>query len=73
MPQQSKYSDAEFDTLTHELLLVLEKHQANRDLSLMVLGNLISNIFNQQIAPAQREQMAAQFTQVLHKSINTSE
>lgn len=71
MPQQSKYSDAEFENLTHELMLVLEKHQAKTDLSIMVLGNLLSNIFLHQVGQAQRSQMAEQFTQVLLKSINS--
>lgn len=71
MPQQSRYSDTEFDTLTHELILVLEKHQAKADLSLMILGNLLTNIFKQQIPEGQRSEMAEQFTQVLLKSINS--
>ncbi len=70
MPQQSKYSDSQFEGIMHDIIIALEKHQANRDLSLMVLGNLITNIFQQQVGDNQREQMAEQFTQVLLKSIN---
>jgi uncharacterized protein YejL (UPF0352 family) len=70
MPQQSKYSDSQFDAIMHDFIITLEKHQVNRDLSLMVLGNLITNIFHQQVSENQREQMAEQFTQVLLKSIN---
>lgn len=70
MPQQSKYSDSQFEDLMQDIILVLEKHNADRDLSLMVLGNLTTNIFNHQVNDAQREKMAEQFTQVLLKSIN---
>jgi uncharacterized protein YejL (UPF0352 family) len=70
MPQQSKYSDSQFEAIMHDIIIALEKHQTNRDLSLMVLGNLITNIFQQQVNDNQRQQMAEQFTQVLLKSIN---
>lgn len=70
MPQQSRYTDAEFESLMHDLIVVLEKHQAGRDLSLMALGNVITNIFDQQVSDELRPQMAEQFTQVLLKSIN---
>ncbi|MDU0354025.1 DUF1414 domain-containing protein [Paraglaciecola aquimarina] len=70
MPQQSKYSDSQFEAIMHDIILALETHQANRDLSLMVLGNVITNIFQQQVNEKQRKQMAEQFTQVLLKSIN---
>ena len=49
MPQQSRYSDAEFERLMNDVIMVLEKHGASRDLSLMVLGNVISHIFEHQI------------------------
>lgn len=38
MPQQSRYSNAEFEALMNEIILTLEKNQADRDLSLMVLA-----------------------------------
>ena len=71
MPQKSKYSDQQFNQLTHDLISVLEKHQADRDLSLMALGNLITNLFNHQVAPANRLAMAEQFTKILLKSIDS--
>lgn len=70
MPQQSKYSDAQFETLMNDIVFALEKNQANRDLSLMALGNVITNIFLHQVNDSQRQKMAEQFTQVLLKSIN---
>lgn len=70
MPQQSRYSDREFESLMQDIVYALEKHQAGRDLSLMALGNVITNIFQHQVDEAQRAQMADKFTQVLLKSIN---
>ncbi|GGW88278.1 DUF1414 domain-containing protein [Alteromonas halophila] len=70
MPQQSRYSNQEFEALMNEVILVLEKNEANRDLSLMVLGNVITHIFTQQVAPEKREAMLDQFTQVLKKSVS---
>ncbi len=69
MPQQSKYSDSQFETLMQDIVVALEKNQATRDLSLMALGNVITNIFLHQVHQNQREKMAEQFTQVLLKSI----
>ena len=70
MPQQSKYSDAQFENVMQDIVIALEKNQADRDLSLMALGNVITNIFKHQVSDPQREKMAEQFTQVLLKSIN---
>ena len=70
MPQQSKYSNSQFETLMNDIVFALEKNQAKRDLSLMALGNVITNIFLHQVNDSQREKMAEQFTQVLLKSIN---
>lgn len=70
MPQNSKYSDTQFETVMHDIIVALEKNQASRDLSLMALGNVITNIFMQQVNANQRSEMADKFTQVLLKSIN---
>ncbi|WP_166424812.1 DUF1414 domain-containing protein [Paraglaciecola sp. 20A4] len=70
MPQNSKYSDSQFEDVMHDIIIALEKHQTSRDLSLMVLGNVITNIFMQQVNASQRSEMADKFTQVLLKSIN---
>ncbi|WP_299082852.1 DUF1414 domain-containing protein [uncultured Paraglaciecola sp.] len=70
MPQQSKYTDSQFEAIMQDIFIALEKNQANRDLSLMVLGNVVTNIFQQQVPENLRQQMAEQFTQVLLKSIN---
>ena len=69
MPQQSRYSDAEFERLMNDVIMVLEKHGTSRDLSLMVLGNVVSHIFEHQVPPASREAMVEQFASVLVKSV----
>lgn len=70
MPQKSKYSDQDFENLMSDIIAALEKNQANRDLSLMALGNVITNIFHHQVADDQRQKMAEQFTQILLKSVS---
>lgn len=69
MPQQSRYSNAQFETLLNKVLLTLEENDADRDLSLMILGNAVTHILNTQVAPAKRMAMAEQFATVLQKSI----
>ena len=49
MPQQSQYNDAQFEVILNDVLACLEKHQATRDLSLMVLGNAVTHIFSHQV------------------------
>ena len=63
MPQISRYSDEQVEQL-------LEKHKAPTDLSLMVLGNMVTNLINTSIAPAQRQAIANSFARALQSSIN---
>tara|TARA_E500000331_G_C17096789_1_gene643561 strand:- start:114 stop:422 length:309 start_codon:yes stop_codon:yes gene_type:complete len=70
MPQQSRYQTADFEKIMNQVLSTLEEHDADRDLSLMVLGNAITHIFNTQVKPADRAAMAEKFAGVLVKSIN---
>ncbi|EEZ3300646.1 YejL family protein [Escherichia coli] len=71
MPQISRYSDEQVEQLLAEQLLnVLEKHKAPTDLSLMVLGNMVTNLINTSIAPAQRQAIANSFARALQSSIN---
>ena len=69
MPQQSQYDDAKFETILNEVLMCLEKHQATRDLSLMVLGNAITHIFSNKVDERIRPQMVKQFCDVLQRSV----
>ncbi|HCU5633650.1 TPA: YejL family protein [Escherichia coli] len=70
MPQISRYSDEQVEQLLAELLNVLEKHKAPTDLSLMVLGNMVTNLINTSIAQAQRQAIANSFARALQSSIN---
>lgn len=70
MPQLSRYSDQRVEALLSELLQVLEKDQAPTDLSLMVLGNMVTNLINTSVAPAQRKTLARSFAEALQASVN---
>ncbi|ELM3615240.1 YejL family protein [Aeromonas sobria] len=69
MPIVSKYKNEQFDALMNDLITVLEKHKAPVDLSLMVLGNLTTNIING-MAPAQRHAITEKFVQALTASVD---
>lgn len=69
MPQSSRYSDAQVEQLLSELVNVLEKHHAPTDLALMVLGNMVTNLLNTSIAPAQRQALARSFAAALQSSV----
>lgn len=70
MPQKSRYSDEQVEQLLAELVSVLEKHHTPTDLSLMVLGNMVTNLINTSIAPAQRMLIADSFVGALRASID---
>ncbi|GBU13589.1 hypothetical protein AwEntero_21900 [Enterobacterales bacterium] len=69
MPQPSRYSDEHVEQLLSELVNVLEKHRTPTDLSLMVLGNMVTNLINTSVAPAQRKAIAGSFAGALQASI----
>ncbi len=69
MPQSSRYSDKHVEQLLSELVSVLEKHRTPIDLSLMVLGNMVTNLINTSIAPAQRRVLACSFAEALQASV----
>ena len=71
MPQQSRYSDEHVEQLLSELANVLEEHKTPTDLSLMVLGNMVTNLINSSVAPAQRQAIAHSFAQALQSSIDS--
>ena len=72
MPQSSRYSDELVEQLLSELVSVLEKHHAPTDLSLMVLGNMVTNLINTSVAPAQRQVLARSFADALQASVNVN-
>lgn len=69
MPQASRYSDQQVEELLSELAKVLESHKTPTDLSLMVLGNMVTNLINSSFSPAQRRAIADSFSEALHASI----
>ncbi|MEH0835001.1 YejL family protein [Pectobacterium cacticida] len=73
MPQSSRYSDEHVEQLLSEMVNVLEKHHAPTDLALMVLGNMVTNLINTSIAPAQRQILAHSFAEALQASIKKTD
>lgn len=69
MPQTSRYNDEEIEIMLAELAAVLEKHQAPTDLSLMVLGNMITHLLNTRVSSAQRVTLARSFAEALQASV----
>ncbi|WP_018981697.1 YejL family protein [Salinimonas chungwhensis] len=69
MPQNSRYQDTEFEALMNQVIETLEENQADRDLSLMVLGNVITHILKTQVKQQDRSAMAEKFADVLVKSV----
>ncbi|MDU3078430.1 MAG: DUF1414 domain-containing protein, partial [Mixta calida] len=51
MPQSSRYSDERVEQILAQLVQVLEENQVPTDLSLMVLGNMVTNLINTSVAP----------------------
>ncbi|HBV39209.1 MAG TPA: hypothetical protein DEF05_05875 [Erwinia sp.] len=69
MPQSSRYSDDRVEKLLAEMVNVLEKDKAPTDLSLMVLGNMVTNLLNTSVAPEQRRVLARSFAEALQASV----
>lgn len=69
MPQSSRYSDEQVEQLLSDLVNILEKHRAPTDLALMVLGNMVTNLLNTSVAPAQRQMLARSFAEALRSSV----
>ncbi|MBP2167573.1 uncharacterized protein YejL (UPF0352 family) [Erwinia toletana] len=69
MPQSSRYSDERVEKILAEMVQVLEKNQTPTDLSLMILGNMVTNLINTSVAPAQRQILARSFADALQASV----
>lgn len=70
MPINSKYSDQKIEQILAEIAAVLKKHEANSDLSLMIAGNIVTNILNSNVPRAQRKLIADKFSQALLSSLD---
>ena len=69
MPIVSKYSNTQVEDLISELQMVLDKHQAPIDLSLLALGNLSTHLIASQLPPSQQRPIAESFSKALLASI----
>ncbi|MDD6909740.1 DUF1414 domain-containing protein [Actinobacillus minor] len=73
MAIQSKYKNEQLDELLKDLFIVLEKHKAPADLSLMALGNMVTNILhNSAKDQAQRERLAEAFATTLKNALKSA-
>ncbi|KAE9525413.1 DUF1414 domain-containing protein [Testudinibacter aquarius] len=73
MATQSKYSDHQMQVLLSDLAAVLEKHQASVDLSLMALGNTVTNLLQSSVGRNQQQALAAAFCDALKNSLKPRE
>ncbi|HGE6059875.1 TPA: YejL family protein [Vibrio cholerae] len=71
MPITSKYSDEHVESILTEIAAVLNKHNASPKLTLMVVGNIATNVINQNVAAAQRKVIAEKFAQALVSSLQS--
>ncbi|MFA9500266.1 DUF1414 domain-containing protein [Mannheimia sp. E30BD] len=70
MATKSKYHTKQFDALLADLITTIEQHKAPVDLSLMALGNMVTNILSENIQnPTQREALAEAFAGALKQSL----
>lgn len=72
MAIQSKYQDKQIDAILNDMIAVLEKHQAPLGLSLIVLGNMTTNLLTGSIGKQQQQVLAQAFADALLNSIKTA-
>ena len=72
MAIQSKYQDKQIDAILNDMIAVLEKHQAPLDLSLIVLGNMTTNLLTGNLGKQQQKVLAQAFSDALLNSIKTA-
>ena len=72
MAIQSKYQDKQIDVILNDMIAVLEKHQAPLDLSLIVLGNMTTNLLTGSLGKQQQKVLAQAFSEALLNSVNTA-
>ena len=72
MAIKSKYQDKQIDAILNDMIAVLEKHQAPLDLSLIVLGNMTTNLLTGSLGKQQQKVLAQAFSEALLNSINTA-
>lgn len=70
MAKQSKFKDSQINEMLNDMVMVLEKHQAPVDLSLMVLGNMVTHLLTHNMGKQQRQVLAQSFANVLIQSVS---
>ncbi|MCW8996705.1 MAG: DUF1414 domain-containing protein [Psychromonas sp.] len=73
MPIISKYSSQQIETILNEVMDVLHNNEVSVDLSLMILGNSITHIINNEVPVNKRAEISEKFTKALSASIKTTE
>lgn len=71
MATHSKYSNKQIEALMNEMIGTLEKRQAPVDLSLIVLGDMVSNLLLSSVQENKRIKLAEAFSQALLNSLKT--
>ncbi|EEX67455.1 hypothetical protein CGT92_08700 [Vibrio metoecus] len=71
MPITSKYSDEHVESILTEIAAVLNKHNTSPELTLMLVGNIATNVLNQNVAASQRKVIAEKFAQALVSSLQS--
>ncbi|WP_032109212.1 YejL family protein [Necropsobacter massiliensis] len=71
MAKQSKYQDKQVDAILQDMIGVLEKHQAPVELSLVVLGNMVTNLLRSSVGTQQRTALAQAFSEALLNSVKS--
>lgn len=69
MATNSKYSNQQVNAMLNDMIAVIEKHQASVDLSLIVLGNMVTNLLVSSVVTQQREALAKAFSEALMNSV----
>ncbi len=69
MATNSKYSNQQVNAMLNDMIAVIEKHQASVDLSLIVLGNMVTNLLVSSVGTQQREALAKAFSEALMNSV----
>lgn len=72
MATNSKFQDKQVDAILNDMISVLEKHQAPVDLSLVVLGNMVTNLLNSSVGSQQRIALAEAFSKALINSVQNN-
>lgn len=70
MPIMSKYNSQKIEDILNEVLDVLRKNEVSLDLALMILGNSVTHIVNNDVPAAKRAEIADKFSKAFISSIN---